>query len=346
MRTSDPHPAVRNGAARGLELPLQQFSVFESTDFMAVQQALCQAIVPHRLRRIGTGAVIDGRINRVSLPGIRFQAMSVGAPVEVLPTTLEDCFIIHMPLSGVTRFSVAGESFAATEHTAAVLSPGVPMRAVWEEQCSAMLVCIERDALNRHATELLGRPLRVPLQFAPRLALDTAGGAAWRRLFTYAIAELEARGSGPVQSVRDTDAVRLALSTVLTALTNNYSAHLAEPAGDDCPGIVRAADAFMREHLTSPIRIADVAAAVGVAPRTLRKAFARHRGCAPMRVFRSMRLDGVHRELQALGLGANITELAMRWGFQELGRFANDYRARFGERPSDTRRRSTASRVN
>lgn len=312
---------------------------------MAVQQALCQAIVPHRLRRIGSGTVIDGRINRVNLPGIRFQAMSVGAPVEVLPTRLDDFFIIHMPLAGVTRFSVAGESFAATQQVAAVISPGVPVRAVWEEHCSAILVCIDREVLNRHATELLGRPLRAPLQFSPQLALDAVGGAAWKRLFTYAIAELEARGPSPAQGVRDTDAVRLVLSTVLTALTNNYSVQLQDPAGDDCPGIVRAADAFMREHLANPIKVGDVAAAVGVAPRTLRKAFVRHRGCAPMRVFRNMRLDGVHHELLTLGFGANITELAMRWGFQELGRFANDYRARFGERPSDTRRRSSASSV-
>jgi AraC-like DNA-binding protein len=34
-----------------------------------------------------------------------------------------------------------------------------------------------------------------------------------------------------------------------------------------------------------------------------------------------------------------IAEVAYRWGFTHLGRFAHDYRARYGESPSITLRR-------
>jgi len=34
-----------------------------------------------------------------------------------------------------------------------------------------------------------------------------------------------------------------------------------------------------------------------------------------------------------------VAEVAYRWGFTHLGRFAHDYRARYGEAPSTTLRR-------
>jgi AraC family ethanolamine operon transcriptional activator len=45
----------------------------------------------------------------------------------------------------------------------------------------------------------------------------------------------------------------------------------------------------------------------------------------------------VRRELRAAEPGtARVTDVAMRWGFWQLGRFAVEYRALFGERPSQT----------
>jgi AraC-like DNA-binding protein len=40
-----------------------------------------------------------------------------------------------------------------------------------------------------------------------------------------------------------------------------------------------------------------------------------------------------------------ISELAKRYGFSELGRFATSYRQTFGEAPSETLRRSSQTMV-
>jgi transcriptional regulator GlxA family with amidase domain len=54
---------------------------------------------------------------------------------------------------------------------------------------------------------------------------------------------------------------------------------------------------------------------------------------------REMRLDRVRAELQASAgvSGSGVREVAQRYGFLHLGHFAAQYRARFGERPSETR---------
>ena len=51
--------------------------------------------------------------------------------------------------------------------------------------------------------------------------------------------------------------------------------------------------------------------------------------------------DGSEEVLVAGGNGS-VTDIAMRFGFRELGRFAGDYRARFGESPSETLRRGSS----
>ena len=58
-----------------------------------------------------------------------------------------------------------------------------------------------------------------------------------------------------------------------------------------------------------------------------------------MQMLRTIRLDRARRELLAGGLNANVTSVALAWGFDHLGRFAASYRERFGETPRETLQR-------
>ncbi len=60
-----------------------------------------------------------------------------------------------------------------------------------------------------------------------------------------------------------------------------------------------------------------------------------------MGFLKAARLDRARSELiQAAQVGGtNVTEIALRVGYHHLNHFSCDYKARFGERPSDTLRR-------
>jgi AraC-like DNA-binding protein/tetratricopeptide (TPR) repeat protein len=88
-----------------------------------------------------------------------------------------------------------------------------------------------------------------------------------------------------------------------------------------------------------PWTIDDLAAVSGVARRTLHKRFRRFLSCTPMEFLRDLRLDRARHELLEASPGANITDVAVRWGLTHLGRFAARYRERHGESPSATLRR-------
>jgi transcriptional regulator GlxA family with amidase domain len=60
-----------------------------------------------------------------------------------------------------------------------------------------------------------------------------------------------------------------------------------------------------------------------------------------MRYVKDLRLDRVRETLiQADPAQVSITAVAMNYGFEHLGHFCADYKARFSERPRDTLRRS------
>ncbi len=102
---------------------------------------------------------------------------------------------------------------------------------------------------------------------------------------------------------------------------------------------VRACDAYMHEHIDEPISLQDLSDACGFRPRSLINAFEAFTGVSPMMYLKALRLNGVRKTLRATGRNrARIIDIAMDWGFEHMGHFAADYRAMFGERPSETAR--------
>jgi AraC family ethanolamine operon transcriptional activator len=100
---------------------------------------------------------------------------------------------------------------------------------------------------------------------------------------------------------------------------------------------VRLIEEYLAAHPRALPSLAELCALAGVSERTLEYAFREQLGLTPGRYLRVRRLNGARRELRSGAPDARrVTDVAMRWGFWELGRFASDYRTLFGERPSET----------
>ena len=99
----------------------------------------------------------------------------------------------------------------------------------------------------------------------------------------------------------------------------------------------------LEKRFGSALHMADVRALIGVPERTLRMCCAEILGMGPNRYLRLRRLSTVHAVLRrADPTTASVADLARRFGFSELGRFAAAYRKVFGETPSATLCRSRA----
>lgn len=104
--------------------------------------------------------------------------------------------------------------------------------------------------------------------------------------------------------------------------------------------IVEEARAYVLTHLYDTVTIAELCTALNTSRRTIQYCFQEVLNTNPVQYLRAIRLNSVRRELR----GANpattqVQDVAARWGFWHLSHFASDYRAMFGELPSDTLRR-------
>jgi transcriptional regulator GlxA family with amidase domain len=99
-----------------------------------------------------------------------------------------------------------------------------------------------------------------------------------------------------------------------------------------------------RANLDKPVPIAQLCELTAVSPRTVARAFRAVHGTTPSRYVHALRLAEARRALLAADAeGLSVTQVAMRCGFHELGRFAVHYRATFGESPSETLRRASCA---
>ena len=90
-------------------------------------------------------------------------------------------------------------------------------------------------------------------------------------------------------------------------------------------------------NLNKRLSLTEMAAAGGVSERTVRNIFMQRYRIAPVRYFQLQRLYQIRRALLAAEpIGSTVSAVLTQHGEWEFGRFAQRYRAAFGELPSET----------
>jgi len=108
--------------------------------------------------------------------------------------------------------------------------------------------------------------------------------------------------------------------------------------------VIHKALGFLRTKDRQDLHVEDLCRTVGVAERSLLRAFHRFFGVGPTQYLKLRRLNNVHCALQAYDCRqTTVTEVLTTWGVTELGRFAGAYKALFGESPSETLRKKTGA---
>lgn len=121
---------------------------------------------------------------------------------------------------------------------------------------------------------------------------------------------------------------------IATAVLSTFA-----PSASDEESRLRRALRFAHDHATETIDVGDIAAAAGLSERGLQHLFRRTLNVTPMRYLREVRLDGAHLEFtsqDATTQSVLVHDVAQRWQFFHLGRFAAMYRARFGQSPRES----------
>jgi len=110
--------------------------------------------------------------------------------------------------------------------------------------------------------------------------------------------------------------------------------------------LIQALVTCLAEHLSRPLHMPELCDLIVASDRTLRSCCAEFLGMTPTQYVLLRRLEEVRRALRDADSDiVSVGEVAHRFGFTELGRFAGRYRAAFGETPSTTLQRTPGMRV-
>jgi AraC-like DNA-binding protein len=197
-------------------------------------------------------------------------------------------------------------------------------------------IWIPQDSLAQRLTALLDAPVQRDITFEPVFQWNEGGAEALRQLVNLLMIELQA----PVPSVLGNDATNRSFSdlliyAMLRALPHNYSGKIDQPRASATPGTLKRAEAYIRAHVEDAIALHEVAAAAGCSVRSLQMAFRQFRDTTPLLAIRRFRLEAARDALHCGDAGATITDVALRFGFTNPGRFTRFYRAAFGESPAE-----------
>jgi AraC-like DNA-binding protein len=295
---------------------------------------------PHRLK-VGRGG-IHARIRGVSLGPVALYHLNYAAGLTVTAPPMDGYIDTLLPVRGAVRVDHDGARFDAVAlRAAAVISPRASMTLGWTPDLSLAMLRIETGPLRSFVRTLTGRD-----ESDPRLAarVDSPDGVAGLhglahliRLTAAQFAGMDAWPTAITTRLREQAMLALLLSQpgFRTLMTQEVRGPVARAAVQTAVALV---DSRPSEHFTT----AGLAAEIGVSVRTLQVGFRAELDTTPKAYMLDVRLRRARDDLLAAGPdeGATVAGIARRWGFGNVGRFAEQYRRAHGERPSDTLRRT------
>jgi AraC-like DNA-binding protein len=225
----------------------------------------------------------------------------------------------------------------------------------FSEQGEVLLISIDRDSIDSALSKLIDSPKerlrqrtsKQPVKFLPSIDLTSEFGLSLKNF-----AQFLWQAAAKQETSAETDKTYFAplvlqkleqafLACLIEGLPSNYTEEILYQTDGAFARHVHKARAFIESHLHEEIKLGDIATATGICPRLLQKAFSYHCGCSPMRFVTLARLHQVRQELTQASTNTKIVDVMMQYQFTQGGKFAKEYYQLFGEKPSETLKKSS-----
>ncbi len=324
----------------GVRRLLTSYQRFRTSDLARAESELGQLTAPQRLKVRGDGSAFDATMSLAGFGSISIGLLRHGAEVTVDSPPQNRYVTVLVPLTGTIEAAHQGEEFiAAPSSTQVALSEADNVHMLWSEDCTAIFLRVDAEALRSELAGMLPDADVETLRFAPRVASVTSRAAMLGALHLLT-ASLTAEGLAPPPAT-ERHLRQHTLTAVLFGLEHNYSAALRDPAPLISNRVVRHAIDVINAEEAAHLTVVDVAREVGIGLRALEIGFKKQVDMSPSQYLKKARLHRVHTDLLAADTADNATVggIALNWGFSHAWRFTQAYRAEFGESPATTLRR-------
>jgi AraC-like DNA-binding protein len=242
------------------------------------------------------------------------------------------------PLYGTGEHRIGGTLAPISATRSAIIAPGDRVTLRYRSTFQHYALVLTPAPLLQKLEALIGVPVAARLTFTTAVSYDRPEALALRRLVLFLAKELSAEDPAmPPLALAELE--QALMVSFLCSNDSNYGASLRGDPLRSAPWQVRRAEEYIAAHWDQPITIEALAIAANVSARSLFYSFKKARGYSPMELVKRIRLEHARGMLSRPLPGTSVTRIGYACGFGNLGHFANDYHACFGERPSDTLRR-------
>jgi AraC-like DNA-binding protein len=290
----------------------------------------------------GLGLLITGRGQfRARLTQVKLQRLRLSATEEQLSRIAfvavpADVILVSLPIGGRPGLIWGGVGMRAGEIM--TFGPGQRAHARTDGPSHSGSIWLPAQDLARYGRALIGDTFAIPSAARSWRSLSAAGREL-HQLHRAGTRTAERRPETLV-GAEAAHGLEQQLIHALVECLSPGSANEATPATLRHQEIVVRFEGLLQAQPERNLRIEEICTALSVSDRTLRSVCAEHLGMSPTSYLRLRRMSLVHRTLWRGGPGAaSVSEVARRYGFRNLGRFAGTYRVLFGELPSATLRR-------
>jgi len=317
--------------------PLDRFPVIRTDDVDDMRDAVRRF---YGELRLSVARDFDGfcaRGNHCQLSDVGISYASFGAPVRQSFPSFSAGYAMPIAVAGSGSGTAAGETVDIGDVGTLIGSPGMPVELHYSPDFETITVQLNASAVQRKLAALIGAEVNGKLVFDPALDLENPVNRLWWRLLRFLIDEVERREDDlPLAALGEIEQALI----VMFLKTNRHSfSHLLDRRHPDAaPRQVRLAEEYIEAHWDRPITVELLAQLTGVSARSLFHSFRQSRGYSPMAFVKQVRLRHARQMLLTPGPGTTVAGVATLCGFGNLGNFARDYRAAFGELPSETLR--------
>jgi AraC-like DNA-binding protein len=310
--------------------------LFRSSDMDQTIEACSKIIAPHRMRVQRQCKDIDATFQGFSHDDIGLIRLQYGADVAIDADNIENHFLIQHKLSGRGKFR-NGE--ACTDTGKGMINIASPSRQTYIEldaNSIHVVFRIKRRLVELYLQDLLQQSLQDPLVFTIIMDKGSSQIQAWTNTLEYLAQQYIVLNGSLEQDHLDKMMADCAINTLLHIQPHNYSTGLFKSKEEALPSHVNLAREFIEENISEPIFMSKLASITGVTARTLQNSFRRYLGQSPTEYIRSVRLRTVHQALRTADKNVSVTDILIRCGVYDFGRFAGLYKKRYGLLPSET----------
>lgn len=319
---------------------LRSYELCRDTRFDAFRDSLNGVFYPAKVVPTGHDRFLEGSLlTAASLTHLTVGFVQFGTETQLDPGAL-GAYHVNVAVSGAVESWCGKQQVVARPGTAAVFTPREhTVLPRWGADAGQLCIKIERRALESELEAMLGHPVDSTVRFDVAFDLTSPAGRSWSSVVHMLLGELETEHSLARESLAHREQLeRMIISSLLLAHRHD---HVEELFADTPPArtrtVKRVVDA-LDEAPEQPWSLPEMAKLAEVSARRLQQGFAEQMGMSPTVYLKAVRLEKVRHDLME-GTGS-VSDVAHRWGFSHLGRFAEAYRHRFSEAPSETLRRT------